>query len=239
MYYFSPKVFGGLSSIMVLICWFITCNFHLGNPLIIYSWIINVFEQIKSFLSLSWNAFWLMKHLRVVASISTSTFKFSIWAHIQQCPVPLKTALKDIPCICLGNCPLGKLEKSGKLCFQFQYCYHSAPVQQRLRVTARGNWWFFKFSSCVAVQYYLIGHVHDQSCIHVILQYHPISLQLQLNSQSHFDGVLLKQHWEFPVQRKTIPPLSCYRTPFLFSGWSIGHRVFLIQKSTAHIYKNV
>ena len=153
-----------------------------------------------------------MKHLLVVASTSTSTFKFSIWAHIQQCPVPLKTALKDILWICFGNCPLGKLEKSGKLCSQ--YCYHAAPVQQRLRVTGG----FFTFSSCVAVQNYLIGYVHDQSCIHVILQYHPISLQLQLNSQSHFDGVLFKRHWEFPVQKKTIPLLSSCSTSFLFSG---------------------
>ena len=138
---FFTKGVWGLIKYHVLICWFITCNFHLCNPLIIYSWIIYVFEQIKSFLSLSWNAFRLMKHLLVVASTSTSTFKFSIWAHIQQCPVPLKTALKDILWICFGNCPLGKLEKSGKLCFQFQYYYHVAPVHQRLRVPGE----FFTF----------------------------------------------------------------------------------------------
>ena len=212
MYYFSPKVFGGVSSIMVLVCWFITCNFYLGNPLIIYCWIINVFEKNKSFLSLSWNAFRLMMHLCAVTSTTTSTFKFSIWAHIQQYTAPFKTVLKDTLWILFWNCPLGKLERSGKLCFQFQYYYHVAPVQQRLRVTGG----FFAFSSCVAVRNYLIGHVHDQSCIHVILQYHPISLQLQLNSQSQFDWVLFKHHWEFPVQKKTIPLLSCYSTFFLF-----------------------
>ena len=123
MYYFSPKVFGGggLSCIIVLICWLINCNLHLGNPLIIYCWITDAFR--------------LMKHLLVVTSTSTSTFKLSIWAHIQQCPVPFKTVLKDTLWILFWNCPLGKLERSGKLCFQSQYYYyHVAPVQQRLRV---------------------------------------------------------------------------------------------------------
>ena len=144
-----------------------------------------------------------MKHLLVVTFISTSTSKFSNRAHIEQCPVPFKTALRDIPWICFWNCPLGKLEKSGKLCFQFQYYYHVAPVQQRFRLPV----WFFTFSSCAAVRNYLMGHVHDQRCIRAILQYHPI--RLQLNSQSHFDEVLFTHHWEFPVQKKTIPLLSC------------------------------
>ena len=185
--------------------------------------------------SLSWNAFWLMKHLHVVASTSTSTFKFSIWAHIQQCPVPFKTVLKDIPWMLL-KLSLGEIGEKWKFMFPVPVLLSCCTSPAKIEGT---RWIFHIFFLRSSTINYLIWHVHNQSCIHVILQYHPISLQLPLNSQSHLDGVLFKHHWEFPVQRKTIPLLSCYSTSFLFSGWSIGHRVFLIQKSTAHIYKNV
>ena len=57
-----------------------------------------------------------------------------------------------------------------------------------------------------------IRHVNVQSCIPIVTQYQPISLQyswLAVEQPIRFWRVLYKHDWEFPIRKKIIPMLTC------------------------------
>ena len=57
-----------------------------------------------------------------------------------------------------------------------------------------------------------IGHAIFQSCLLIISQHQPISLQyswLSVEQPIRIEWVLYKHHWEFPINKKTIPMLTC------------------------------
>ena len=73
--------------------------------------------------------------------------------------------------------------------------------------------WVFRYSTIIRKHglhpgeyiLLLLRHVNIQSCLLIIFQYQPISLQysrlsVELLIQSHFDWVLNMHHWEFPMQ---------------------------------------
>ena len=69
------------------------------------------------------------------------------------------------------------------------------------------------FVHLIDIRYcFAIKHKNVQSCLLLNFQYKPISLQyswLSVEQPIRFDWVLYKHHREFPINKKTIPMLTC------------------------------
>ena len=82
--------------------------------------------------------------------------------------------------------------------------------------------WFLYLDFCIheyTVNWFanpIIGHVQSvqnvQSCLLIIFQHKPISLQcswLSVEQPITLDWAFYRHHWEFPIHRKIIPMLTC------------------------------
>ena len=112
------------------------------------------------------------------------------------------------------------------------------------RIHARSHWLSIAGNSEIKHVRYSwtpsIWHANVQSWFLIDSQYKPISLQyswLSVEQPIRIDWVLYKRHWDFPINKKIIPMLTC-PIPYIATYSDIRRRVFILDRTLtapAHI----
>ena len=149
-------------------------------------------------------------------SNSKKDYLFCTMRHQNQISAWYSPLLQIFPFSCFWYPQLGRLETRTRLCVicrcDWPPSWSAVECSKNGKINNIGIADQVYSTQQVTTYHDSIGHVNVQSCLLINFLYKPISLQfswLSVEQPIRIDCVFYRHHWQFPINKKTIPMLIC------------------------------